>query len=401
MQQVPLPKPPKPLWVFIYIDQWAAQVLHMSDPNLHTKAFVVLEQNPKHYKTQVTAVSSVAQLLGIRCGSLWVDMVKRHPKLQHVMRSLSLEHSFAQKMLQFLDSFSPEKYCLHTGMFTINLAGTPLQRNTPIHQLGELLQQNILRHFAVEYCALGVSHHKTVAYMLARNAAPNRNLFCPSGKEIQYLSNFSPQLLPQLSIENIHAMHTYGFSKIEQLIELTRQEILQHFGQEGSSIYGWIHGLDQILVSKISQPILIRQVFPKDLNDIHVLNTLVHQAVDRFCFELSQNKQDILGLRVCVGYVDKKVYTQSIKLNKPIHLFKDLLAVVRPVCTKLMDRRLSVRYIELNSRSTRESSQQLSLFDTSSHQRQDYIGKALTKIRKKNGFAAIVNGNNISPQTPA
>jgi|GEM_PF-5303633 len=387
---------PEPLWGVLYLGHWPAQAIEFrlasQGATYKPLAFAVLEQNPDHYKTPVTALSAPALALGLQIGALWNSCKKKHPGLKFYPRDPKTEHQLHTSLLQSLYMYTPEVSTPHEGLYLFNMRGTPLQRSSPLYQMPTILGHHIASHTHLHHFSIALSRKKTSAYILARQLLPGQHGHCPLGQEMSLFYRASAQLLPGLSPSTLNSLRTFGFTYIEQLAALSRGELYKRLGSEGAKIHAFVQGLDSVweVLSPPPQSLFIRQVFPGDLIHTERLNHMISLAVDRFCFELYKQRKEVTALLVRIGYSDGKELEQKAHFSQASHLFLDILQVVRPLSLQLMQqKRLTVRFLEIKGLATRAAGYQLNLFEPAQGLKQEQIGQAVKTIRQKQGFNAI------------
>ncbi|MFH1572136.1 MAG: hypothetical protein ABIL09_29370 [Gemmatimonadota bacterium] len=131
-------------------------------------------------------------------------------------------------------------------------------------------------------------------------------------------------------------------------------------------------------------------VLERDVNDEDALRQLVRLTVDKVCDQL--RLQGLMARRVAVQltYTDNRRARRSAVMPASTDAFDALAAAALGLFAELHLRRVALKAIEVVAMRPGRDSGQLDLFVGDGERRQRSLGRAVTDIRRRMGFGAVL-----------
>jgi DNA polymerase-4 len=398
-----------PLFLALEVEDFPAQTLAAWDPALRGQAFVVVNQDPDNHKTFVMACSPEARHLGARAGMPYAVVRRRWRSLPARFPEPAWEAALLEELRALCYAHTPEFLVRDNGCAVLDLTGTPALREAlrkgsaagplggsapsshPSSLLARRLQHAIRSQTGLQDVALGLAATRLMARVMARQAHPAGLRICPPGREAETLAPLPPSLLPGLSPQCRERIRRYAFETIGHLRAQGRQALAARFGTEGEKLYTLACGLDLAPVPERRRPIEAETTLEEDINDDDALARKVRLVADQLAFRLRQEGAVAAKLTVTVRYSDHRSARKTLTVAPATDGFKELADLALRGFRAAYTRRVALRAIHLSVRQPDADRGQTDLFEGLADLRARALGDALTKIRKRSGFEAILS----------
>ena len=390
------PRPrPQPLWLAVEVGQFAAQALERARPGLRGSAFVVLQQSRDSHRTEVLAVSARARALGVEPGAPLFAVRRAHRgRVAAVDRDESAEDAAAESVTAVLERWTPA-FRVRRGparlSALLDLGGTPAVRACGWRSAGAEFQRRLAGASGLAEIAVGVSTARLVARVLGRGALPGGVALCAPGDEDRVLARTGLDDLPGLGPACRERAARYGVHTVDQALSLDRRALRRRFGRrEGERLYGAVRGLE--VGARPGAPAVIEAetVLREDAADDGLLLAAVALTVDRACHALRSRGLAARSLTLRVTYTDDRRAQRTSRLPASTDEFPALCAAAEGLFHRIHVRRAAVRAIAAVPSHTSPASGQQDLFDGEAGRRRRRLGAAITDIRSRMGFGAVV-----------
>lgn len=213
--------------------------------------------------------------------------------------------------------------------------------------------------------SVGISYNKFLAKL-----ASDWNK--PAGIKI-IRADMVPDILKPLSIKNVHGLgpksckklRDVGIYNIEDLLETSKEFLVEFLGKSGIEVYDRIRGIDnrEITTTRVRKSLGIERTFMKDTKDREELKNYLRE----FSLELSDelNQKKIHGRTITLKIKDSnfKVHTRSKTLITHTNSFEEIFEIAM-ILLEEIDILFKIRLIGLTASNLISSDlKQLSLFD--------------------------------------
>lgn len=386
---------PDPLWAAVQVDQFAAQALAAARPELRGWPFVVICQSADSHRAAVQAVSPQARALGAAVGMPVFALRRKLGRAVAVeLRDESAEGACTAAAEALLSAWTP--LCrLRAGWSRLtalaDLSGTPAARQLGWQGAGPALAQALRDRVGVDEVAVGVSASRLVAKLLAREATPAGIRACAPGDEAEVIARTGTAGLPGLGSLCRERAARYGLDRAEQILALDRKALRRRFGRQvGERLYGLVRGLESQARDARPSAIEGETVLACDANDERLLRDALRLAVDKACDGLRQAGQVAKAVRLRLVYTDNRRSQKTAQLPASTDDFAALSAAAQRLFAAAHVRRVALKAVAVAALRTSPCTGQRDLFEGIEAQKRRQLGAALTDIRRRMGFSAVV-----------
>lgn len=387
------PRPrPEPIWVRAEFDQFPAQVLQAADPTLEQSSFIVVRQLHESHKAAVFAVSARARAAGVEPGMpVFVARRKIGRQLRVLPRDETAEQASRDTLQQLCSAWTPEAR-IEAAAIRLDLSGTPISRQVPLHRLGAWIAAGLRGGSGLQSLAVGVSASRVVAQILARQARPDGIATCPPGQEQAHLAAVDADSLPGLASACRERAHKYGLERVDQLLELDRATLIRRFGRaDGTQLYGLARGIASEPGRRGADSVAAETVLRTDVNDDGLLLEALRLTVDKAVHQV--RRRHLVAGAVCLQlvYSDNQRTRKTIRPAASTDDFSQLRSVCLAAFGQIHTRRVALKSIQVTALRLSPAAGQRDLFDGAQQRKDRRLGRALTSIRERLGFDAVVS----------
>lgn len=391
---MPLTIRPKsePLYVAIELEQFPAQTLSAGRRELREKPFAVVRQSGESHRAAVYAVSAAAREMGVDAGiPMFVLQRKFGGRVRVVERDEALEGKVLERLRELFEAWTPSFELGRWGKSLLDLAGAPVQRGVSWETLGELVRQTVQDTTGLAEVAVGVSRLPMVSQALARAARPAGVTVCPAGVEMESLAELDLEALPGMGAAKRERLAKYGIESVDQVRELERQALVKRLGRvDGEGVYGLVRGVELRGRRRAREQVAAETVLQRDVNDDGALQHLVRLTADKVCDQLRRDRLVARRVAVQLTYTDNRRARRSAVMPTSTDCFDAVAAAALGLFGELHQRRVALKAIEVIVLRPARDSGQLDLFAGDAEKRQRSLGQAITSIRGRMGFGAVL-----------
>ncbi len=225
------------------------------------------------------------------------------------------------------------------------------------------LRQRIIRETGLPI-SLGLSVNKTVCKIATGVAKPNGELEIPAERVIPFLGPLSISKIPGIGEKTYRLLRSMGIATIDTLGHMPPEMMVKVLGQNGLVIWKKANGIDTTPVIPYSErkSISTETTFEQDTIDIHMINELLVQMVEKIAFSLRKKQKltSCVTLKIRYSNFDTHTVQQRIGYTSFDHV---LIPVAKELFRKLYQRRMLIRLIGVKFSYLVTGVQQIDLFD--------------------------------------
>jgi len=382
---------PKPLWVRVEVDQYAAQALLATTPALEALPFGIVRQRENSHKASLFAVSQCARARGAEPGmSVFIARRKVGRGFRVMPRDETAEATTGEVLRSLCAELTPEHDVGETSAW-LDIFGTPISREVPRSDLGHRLTSELRQRSGLQQLAVGVSASRVVAQILARQARPEGVITCSAGQKQALLTTVDADSLPGLAAACRERVHMYGIEGVDQLLDLDRSTIIRRFGKEqGGRIYGLVRGMASDPQRVRGDGIGAETVLRADINDESRLLEAVRLTADKATHQLRHSRLVARAVRLQLVYSDNRRVQKTLQLPASTEDSARIEAASLAAFVELHVRRVGLKAIHVAALHTSPATGQRDLFDGARQHKGRRLGAAITSIRERMGFDAVV-----------
>jgi protein ImuB len=342
------------VFAVIHIPDFSLQSLLRADPRLHTRAVVLLDDSGT--KGRISQMTPAARAAGVTEGMSPTQAMARSAGLVVKARSLILEKTAGEIMLQCAYAVSPSIEATAPGVCTLDLD----RLKSPIDEAFGRVILELLTPFDLR-AQIGIADTPDLAFQAARSASPIRMVH----ERQQFLAS-----VPLESLEPPAAMlgvlRNWGLRTLGDFIRLGREPIAERLGAEGLEWFERASARSIRPLRLILPPESYEEAieFEHEIESLEPLLFLVRRFLDQICrrLELSGSVVEQINLRLDLASGDS--YQQPFRIPSPTGQADILFRVVH---THLENLTLAHPIVALwiNAKPCHPKHHQFGLFETS------------------------------------
>lgn len=232
------PHPPAIL-LALEIANLPAQAIAAYRPSLRSQRFVVVRQSAESHKASIYACSAAALELGVQPGMPVFAAQRKWPRqFTIVTRDEELERQLTAIGAAVFDNYTPRHDVIRSGIWVLDLTGTPVQRELTWDLIGRRIVTDLRREVPDVDVAVGLSRSRLIARILARRSTPAGLATCHPGDEEAFLDATELSEVPGLSASARGRAHDCGLRQVRRLRSLSRSALVKRFGRtDGERLY--------------------------------------------------------------------------------------------------------------------------------------------------------------------
>ncbi len=377
----------------IDLDAFFVSVEQVLNPELRGKPVVVGGRPDR--RGVVASASYEARAFGLHAGMPLATAYSLCPQAIFIEGSFAKYRDASQKFMAILADFSPflepmgldEAYLDVTGFESIHGS---------IRQMAAAIKKRTRDEVGI--CAsVGIAGSKVVAKVASEKSKPDGLLIVPLGEERSFLAPLPIDELPGVGKKTEKLLKGWGINTIGQLAALPPDMFKARLGIFGALIHNYANGIDN---SKVEPPSAAKSIsrettFARDTLDRSILSATLRYLSERVGAELREQDKQAKCVALKLRYADFTTITRRHTLRQSDNTDKTIF----DTGLQLLKRELSVgkqpvRLIGIGVSNLVESSRQLDMLDASLPRREQ-LDRAIDRIRKKYGFAAIQTGRTL------
>ncbi len=270
--------------------------------------------------------------------------------------------------------------------------------------LASRVQSDIGSRGELHTLAVGMSSSALIARMLARQALPHGVAVCPPGFELDELASKPVDVLPGLSAAVREKLRKYGLQYVHQVQRLERRSLVKRLGRhDGGKLYGMVRGVSDSMPreNEVFPAITAETVLRTDLNEDFLLAQCVRLTADRMCDKLRNAKLLARRLTFRLWHTDNRCVQRTTQLAQATADFGTIEAAARRLFADAYVRRAAIKSMSLSATRPSHSTRQIDLFETTHDRKLQSLGAAITDIRHRMGFEAVLSGASSHPDLRA
>jgi len=373
------------------LDAFFVSVEQAVNPRLKDKPVIVGGKPDR--RGVVASASYEARRFGINAGMPLVTAYRLCPQAVFIEGSFAKYRDASGKFMAILADFTPflepagldEAYLDVTGFESIHGS---------ITQMAQALKQRIKDE--LELCAsVGVAGGKIVAKVASDLSKPDGLLEVASGDERSFLAPLDIDKLPGIGKKTERILRGLGVNTIGELSFMPLSALKSHFGAFGELLHRYSMGIDDRKVTPpgAAKSISRETTFGQDTSDGTFLNATLRYLGERVGSQLRQQGKQARCVTLKLRYADFTTITRSHTLKQASDTDQTIAGTGLELLKKAVaQEKQPVRLIGIGVSNLTETGRQLDMLDTSTR-RQEQLNKAIDRIRRKYGFAAIKTGS--------
>jgi DNA polymerase-4 len=340
----------------------------------------------------VAAASYEARAFGIHSAMPLATASRLCPQAIFIEGNFAKYREASQKFMAILADFSPYLEPLGIDEAYLDVTGFESLHGS-VRRMAEKIRKRVKDELGL--CAsIGIASSKVVAKVASDLAKPDGLLEVPSGEERDFLAPLPAARLPGIGKKSQQVLGRLGVSTIGQLASLPVDTLKRHFGAWGKVILDHASGIgdDKVESSTTAKSTSRETTFAKDTRNIAFLKATLRYLSERVGGDLRQKGKLARCIALKLRQADFTTITRQQTLSQPTDADQTIFDTgFRLLKREFPREKQPIRLIGIGASNLVESGRQLDMLDASA-QKLEKLNRAIDRIRKKYGFAAIQTG---------
>jgi DNA polymerase-4 len=336
---------------------------------------------------------------------LFVVLRKWPRQIAVVNRDEALECQLTRAATDVFDTYTPRFDVIaagvrRSGIWLLDLTGTPAQRQLSWEEIGGRIVADVRSQAPGLDIAVGLSRSRLIARLLAQRSLPSGVATCDPEDEEVVLDATDLAEIPGLSAASRQKAHACGLRQVRHVRGLQRGALVRRFGRiDGERLYAL--GLGTDVETGGSESALVRKkldaetMLHRDINDGQLLLACLRYTVDKLCHELRRQQLLARAITLVLRYTDNRSNQSSQPLARSSADFATLFTAASRLYQATYRRRVAIKSMRIAVTRTDSGAGQIDLFEQAIQRKQGALGAAITAIRERQGFSAVLSAANI------
>jgi DNA polymerase-4 len=381
------------------LDAFYCAVEEQRDPALRGRPFAV--GGKPNQRGVVSSCSYAARRYGVHSAMPMAQAVRICPNLIVVSPDHSRYSAASAKVMERLHDITPlvEQISIDEAFLDVTM------RREDGELLARQLQATILDELQLP-CSLGVATNKLVAKIATnvgkartnRDAPPNAILVVPVGQEAAFLAPLPVRELWGVGPKTAEVLAKFGIRTIGDLARWSESDLTIRFGKHGADLSKRAKGIDESPVEPESETKSISKetTFARDERDGQTLRRTLRQLAEGVGRRLRQEGLSGSTVKLKLRWSDFTTITRQITLDHPTRHDEVIHTAALDLFDRVWTTGQPVRLIGVGVSGFREQSEQLGLWEKSSHsQEHAKLEATLDNLRERFGDSIIRRGSDL------
>jgi DNA polymerase IV len=241
--------------------------------------------------------------------------------------------------------------------------------------------------------SIGIATNRVLAKISSELAKPGGVLWVPPGGEQALLSPLPIRHLPGVGPKTAARLKRYNLQTIGDLAGVSRELLVELFGEAGQHFYDVSRGRGSSKVSpevRLPKSISRETTFEHDTCDRHRLAAMLSYLLQRACRQLRGDNLLAATVTLKLRYSDFQTMARSRTLAEPTDHDDAFYAAIMDLLPKTYTRRVAIRLVGVCLSGLSRAGRQLLLFDETSYQRRSRLYASMDAVRERFGFSSLV-----------
>ena len=288
----------------INVADFGVAVERVEDCSLRGRALIIA--SPQAARSVVYDMSEEAYLSGVRKGMKLSQAVRICKNAKVLPPRFDVYRRAMRALIGHVRYYSPlVEHGVADGHLFVDVTGTHRLFGPP-PDIGWKLRKNVRDGLGIDpIWSLGTS--KLVAKVASRLVKPVGEYIVGAGEERDFLAPLPISLLPGISLHEMRKLRELNFTRVGQLAQLNRHQLMVVFGDRGMVIHGICRGVDREFIGPAkaeSESIRYEHQFVSDTNDRQVVKSLLIDLVSRAAHALRRRSLLTRRIGIRIDYSD-------------------------------------------------------------------------------------------------
>lgn len=329
--------------IHIDMDAFFAQVEQRDNPEYRGKPVIVGSGDPRY--GVVSTCSYEARKFGVHSAMPNIKAYKLCPQGIFVRQTFSKYREASSKVFEIFHEVTDLVEGLSLDEAYLDVTENKLNINNAT-EIARYIKKRIFEETNLTASA-GVSYNKLLAKLGSDYNKPNGLTIIPPAKTEAFLQSINLRDIPGVGKSAQEKMHILGVHTVNDLLSFSREECIKYFNSYGSTLYDYIRGIDNRIVSpnrerkSIGHETTLRvpyhNIFESEPLLIKFTKSTLHQMRKKNTFAKT--------FSVKIKYGDFTQYTRAISLSYPSNVDIDFTKHIKDLLFKFPYQNKDVRLV--------------------------------------------------------
>lgn len=370
------------------MDAFYASVEQRDNPELRGKPVLV---GGTGNRGVVSAASYEARVFGCRSAQPMAVARRLCPHAVVVHGSMRKYQSVSGQMLTILGDFSPLVEPISIDEAFLDLTGTERLLGDPIDN-ARMIKSRISRELQLT-ASIGVAANKFLAKLASDLNKPDGLTVIGPGDVDLVLPKLDVAKVWGVGPKTAERLRLLGIRTIGDVRTHSTEWLTQHFGEMGDHFHRLAYGLDDRPVTPDHEAKSIghETTFGENLTSPDDVRAVLLELTEHVAWRVRKHQRKACTLQVKIRFGDFRTITRAQTLPGPTDITSDLWHATRDTFNAWADRSFQpVRLIGVSvNQLTNATSEQMSLFEHPTDQRQRKLDSAVDAINRKFGKDSV------------
>ena len=350
----------------------------------------VIGGDPKTRTGIVLAKSPVAKKYGIVTAETLYSARKKCKDLEVYPPDYKWYYKKSRELMDYLKQYSPIQEQLSIDECFLDMSGMKYIYDDLI-KLAHHIKDEVKEKFGYTV-NIGIGNNKLCAKMASDFEKPDKVHTLLKDEIATKLWPLDVGELFMCGKRTKAELNKLNIYTIKDLAHKDKKYLERHFKAQGTYLYNACRGIDTSLVEEThskNQSISVTETMPHDYSDKDKLKEIIFRQTEEVTRELRSKNLYVKTVGVIFKNNNFISYSAQATLNKPTDNTKEILKKIYEVFDNNYKddeiRLIGVRLANL----TKDKTEQISIFDTESREKEDNIQKTIDNINNKFGKSLI------------
>lgn len=319
------------------------------------------------------------------------------PQLVVVPPRFELYEQFSDHIFGLAYEMTPmvEKQGVDEGY--LDLTGTPVCRRNDPQEAAEKLRRHVKDWLKVTI-SQGLARNKLLSQIASKLYKPDALTVVPPREEdeLAFLHPLPVKWLPGVGPECAKVMASAGLTRIKQVADMPLPYLSELLGSAAKQVRDFARNLDDrpVVIEKAEALSYGHQeTFQEDVMDARLVDAKLRQLADEAFTRLREDRRQIRTVTVKIRYTDMDEHQGQASLPEPTDVETHVYPLLSKLLTRLWDRRVRIRMVQVRLSNVYEGWGQLDLFGV--RQRERDLAATCDAIRKRHGAQALMRAHDL------
>jgi DNA polymerase-4 len=344
----------------IDLDAFYASVEEIKNPNLRSKPIIV-GGDPER-RGVVASVSYAARHYEVEAGMTTAQALRRCPKCILVPPRMSLYRAYSGQFLLLLRQHTPLVEMASIDEAFLDMTDRLPPDSSPL-EAAETIQHRVKIEQGLS-ASVGVASNKLLAKIASSMDKPGGLVEVPNGTEAAFMTLLPVEKLWGIGTKTTARLAELGIKTIGDLAGTPEDDLTREFGDQGSVIWQYAHGIDEqpVVAERDLKSLSQERTFGEDTSDPELIQDTLHYLCRALAERLAEENLTARTIALKLRYSDYSTISRSTTPASPIHEAADLFRLTQHLWQTHWQPSRPLRLIGVSASHLVEGVQQLTLF---------------------------------------